>query len=139
MPSNVARFEKLMYLSLGISLVSFILRWYGNDLVLPAGTAFAANGLNLLFKVLFIWLSARRRRNYARWVLLLVFVLSTEKYVRDLLPYWRSHGLDSLSLGLTVQILLELVAFIFIFTGNARDWFKQPKLGVNSTEQSASP
>src|SRR6266850_2601994 len=124
MPSNVARFEKLMYLSLGIFETSLILRWYVHDLALSAATAVSFHSLNLVFLLACIWLVARRRKNWARWILLLVFIVSTKVYVPLLVPYWRGHGPDALSLGLSATILVQLVAFILIFTGNARDWFK---------------
>ena len=128
LPSNVAWFERLMYLSLGISETSFILRWYAHDLALSAALAFSFHALNLVFSVVCIWLAARRRTNWARWILLLVFIVSTYGYVPLLVPYLRSHGADALSLGLSAKILVQLVAFILIFTGmlaigsNSRSW-----------------
>jgi len=135
MPSNVARFEKLMYLSLGISVILSIRRWYAGDLT---GATFLGPAFNLVFFVLFIWLAARRRKNWARWILLLAFIASMDVVVEVLLPIWRTEGLDS-TLGLSSQLLAQLIALIFIFTGNARAWFRQSTAGVHSTEQSALP
>jgi hypothetical protein len=136
MPSNVSRFEKLMYLSLASDVIVFLSHWYTDGLVLGPGIALSAQALNLVFFVLFIWLTARRRKNWARWALVIAFLFSTESYVRILLPYWRTHGSIAFFF-LAVQVPAQLVALIFVFTGNARDWFNQPTAGVNSAEQSA--
>jgi hypothetical protein len=135
-PSNVVRFERLMYLSLASSVIWPTFRWYAHGLVL---IEVLGNVLSLVFMASFIWLAARRRKNWARWVLLVVFIFSTHGYLRILLPHWRAHGPDAFALGLAVQIPAQLVALILIFTGNARDWFKQPRTGVSFTEQSALP
>jgi hypothetical protein len=131
-----------MYLALGINAISTALRWYADGLGPSASTELSINALNLVFFVLFIWLTARRRKNWARWILLLVFIFSTVGYIKILkllLPYWRTHGPDAFALGLALRIPIELAAFILIFTGNARGWFEQPPAGVISTEQSVSP
>src|SRR6266851_10248280 len=78
MPSNVARFEQLMYLSLGIGVIQSLLRW--NRLVAQAsamgGAKFVLFGQIVTFAllVLLIWLIARRRKNWARWLMLVMFV-----------------------------------------------------------------
>jgi hypothetical protein len=135
-PSNVVRFERLMYLSLASSVIWPTFRWYAHGLVF---IEVLGNVLSLVFMASFIWLAARRRKNWARWVLLVVFIFSTHGYLRILLPHWRAHGPDAFALGLAVQIPAQLVALTLIFTGNARDWFKQPTAGVSFTEESAAP
>jgi hypothetical protein len=125
-----------MYLSLAGELIWPIVRWYANGLVL---IEVLGNSLNFVVIASLIWLAARRRKNWARWLLLVVFIFSTDGYRKILLPHWRAHGLDSFAVGLAVQIPARLVALILIFTDSAQDWFKQPTAGVSSTEQSVSP
>jgi hypothetical protein len=127
MPSNVARFEQLMYLSLGIGVIQSLLRW--NQSVAQAsaigGAKFVFFGLIVTFAilVLIIWLIARRRRNWARWVMLVMFILGLPFSVRMLS---RMLPAEPLSVALSsVQVLAQAIAFFLIFTGNARDWFKR--------------
>jgi uncharacterized SAM-binding protein YcdF (DUF218 family) len=71
--------------------------------------------------VLFIWLVARRHKNWARWLLLILFVLGLPFYFRVLGQMLRLNPTaGSLSV---VQVLAQTVAQFLIFTGNARDWF----------------
>jgi hypothetical protein len=79
-PSNVVRFEQLMYLALGAGVVQSMLQW--SSLVNTAHAAGRGIGFVLqiqmfvfAFSVLFIWLIARRRKNWARWVWLVFFIL----------------------------------------------------------------
>jgi hypothetical protein len=122
-PSNVVRFEQLMYVSLGIQEIVFLWDWYADGLGSDAGIALVGQALNLAFFGLFIWLAARRRKNWARRVLVLVWVLAGRGYIRRLLPYYLAHGPDALAFGFATTISIQLVALIFIFTGNSREWF----------------
>ena len=71
-PSNGVRFEQLMYLSLGISVILVALQW--NQLVAQfrdlggAASAIFAFTVAFAIRILFIWLIARRRKNWARGV-----------------------------------------------------------------------
>jgi hypothetical protein len=127
LPSNVARFEQLMYLSLGIGLIESALQWSQN---VTQANAFGGAGFVLfvqafvvVFMVLFIWLVARRHKNWARWLLLVIFILGLPIYVKTLgpmLPFNPVAGILSV-----LQLLCQLVALVLIFTGNARGWFEQ--------------
>lgn len=79
MPSNVALFERLMYLSLGIGVIVSLLTWNQNVTTAQAvgGAAFVffVQAFTFAFIVLFIWLIARRRNNWARWFLLGISIL----------------------------------------------------------------
>jgi uncharacterized SAM-binding protein YcdF (DUF218 family) len=77
----------------------------------------------LAFVVLFIWLVARNRKNWARWVLLILFAMGLPfavSIIRGWLALRPIVGVFSLS-----QILVQVIAFLLVFTGNARDWFKK--------------
>jgi hypothetical protein len=126
-PSNVAHFEQLMYLSLAIGLINSALTW--NHSVAQAfklGGAYFVLFIQIFvfaFIVMFIWLIARRRKNWARWVLLVLFVLGIPASVRLIGQWLRLEPLvGALSV---VQSLLQVVALVSVFTGNARDWFKR--------------
>jgi hypothetical protein len=69
LPSNVAWFERLMYLSLGIGLIEGACDWRAQKAMLSRlgyfGEAFVllCLVLSLAFSVLLIWLTARRHKN----------------------------------------------------------------------------
>jgi hypothetical protein len=120
-PKNVLRFEVLLYLSLLIDSLSAALL----DRT-PADMGDAAeSNVNMIAVVLvafflfLVWLAARHRKNWARWVLVAALGLS----VLSLLDSFGSGGmtlataLDVLSTGLTAA------GIYFSFTGDAKGWF----------------
>jgi hypothetical protein len=125
LPLNVARFEQLMYLSLGIGAIVTMLRW--NQTVALAGPVGGASFVLfvdtfvLAFMVLFIWLVARRHKNWARWSLLITFILGLPAGLLALgsMPFHPIAGVLSLA-----QVALQAIALILIFTGSARAWFR---------------
>lgn len=129
MPSNVARFEQLMYLSLGFGVIISALTWSHNVL-----TAAPLGGTSLLLfvqggefavMVLLIWLVARRRKNWARWLLLIVLaILRLPAYAPVLRAVFSINPIAGV-LGIA-RDLAQVTAFLLIFTGNSRDWFKMP-------------
>ena len=126
LPSNVAKFEELMYLSVTVGVVVSALLWDQNvALASQLGVAFVlfVQAFGLAFVVLLIWLIARRRKNWARWLFLIVGILGLAFYLGELPTLLRLYPFAGfLSV---VQMGAQTVATVLIFTGNARDWFKQ--------------
>ena len=86
---------------------------------------FVAGTMVLIFSVLlpFFWLAVWRRKNWARWVLLLAFAISVPfQFVN---PSGIKFGLP-LEVVSTFSTAIEALAFVFIFTGDARPWFHKP-------------
>lgn len=77
------------------------------------------------FFLLFIWLIARRRKNWARWIWLLLFILGIPLYIPTL-KHLASVGLVA-SIIVYAQNVAQIAALVLIFTGNARDWFRPDK------------
>jgi len=118
LPSNVARFEQLMYLSLGLALVETALEW--NRILADAHGSVRLAGFVMLyfyaFLVLCIWQAAREHKNWARWALLILFAIA--------LPALHLSDLTLVAVILHAgQLLAVAVALVLIFTGNARAWF----------------
>ena len=126
MPSNVAWFERLMYLQLAAGIVFGAIEW--NVIVSKAPDAGAINftlavaGAVMAAMALLIWLTARKRQNWARWTLLVLALLGLPPFLRMLGELMRENPL-AWALRIA-QLGMEIVAFVFIFTGDAREWFK---------------
>ncbi len=129
MPSNVSWFEKLMYGSLALGLAVMLL---DGARVVAKPEVQQMGGLPFIFTVglfvlaimaLLVWLTARRRMNWARWVIAIFFVLGMFGFVPQLLETI-SANLAAGLLNIT-QALMQAAALFFVFTGNARPWFQK--------------
>jgi branched-subunit amino acid permease len=121
-PRNVLRFEALLYLSLMLDALSvaFQDRTPGGGMteqMILAATV-VAGALIVLF-VYFVWLAARRRKNWPRWALAAVLVLS----VTSLVQVIGENGLELDSGIEIVSCLLTAAGLYCSFTGDARGWF----------------
>jgi hypothetical protein len=137
LPSNVAWFERLMYLALGISLIQTFLLWdyvvddFANDYGYP-GRALTFLVMLVLFALFgfLIWQTVRKRKNWARLVLTIVIVIQLSPFYRwTNISKYHGHGLlgmTPLDQGLMIgQNLVLAIALCLIFTGNARSWFRE--------------
>lgn len=124
-PKSVLYFEIFMYTSVVVSVLGPWVMYMSitqrfNDLLGPMvfGSLFALPVL--IAKLVLIFLAARRRMNWARIVLIAVFLfglLSSVAAVSALLA--RSlTGFVSI-----VPVVLQIVAFCFVFSRSANSWF----------------
>jgi cell division protein FtsW (lipid II flippase) len=121
-PKNVLRFELLLYSSLILDALSvaFQDRTPSADMTestIAAATVLAAGLILLLFY--FVWLAARRRKNWPRWVLLATLVLS----VISLFQIVDESGLQLDTAIEVVSCALTAAGLYCSFTGDARGWF----------------
>ena len=124
MPPNVARFEQLMYLSLGISVVAVSLDYRPSQLSPLGGVLIPlVEAILFVISILLIWQAARRHANWARWVLLILFVVAVPLQIAFLNETLK----NSLVAGVleVVSFFLQGVALYLVFTGNATPWFKK--------------
>jgi hypothetical protein len=129
MPRNVMLFERLMYTSLAIGILNLFL----DGIRLAASAPIAAVGglpfvvfvcvATAASLVLFIWLIARRRQNWARWVFLVLFVIGLVPVIQNLFTVLEAH--PAAAYVSVVQLLLQQAALFFIFTGDAGPWFSK--------------
>jgi hypothetical protein len=122
-PGRVLWFERLFYFSAALSVARFAINWPGHMPVVAFLVVYAL----LVLQLFLIWLTARRRKNWARWVLLVFFIV------------WTTAGLfyDGMTGGIELklpstadavlrllQLLFEDIGLILIFTGRStRRWF----------------
>jgi branched-subunit amino acid permease len=122
LPRNVFRFEVLLYASLMLDALSVAVQDRTptadmTDQMIMAATL-VAGGMILLL-LYFVWLAARHRKNWPRWVLAAALVLS----VISLFQVIGENGIELDSLIEIVSCLLTAAGLYFSFTGDAQGWF----------------
>jgi protein-S-isoprenylcysteine O-methyltransferase Ste14 len=121
-PRNVLLFEVLLYLSLMLDSVSVAFQDRTptgdmTDQMIMAATIVAGTMILLLFY--FVYLAARRRKNWPRWVLAAALVLS----VISLVQVTGQRGMELESAIEIVSCALTAAGLYFSFTGDAQGWF----------------
>jgi protein-S-isoprenylcysteine O-methyltransferase Ste14 len=121
-PRNVLWFEVLLYLSLMLDAVSVAFQDRTpsremTDQMIMAATIVA--GAMIMLLVYFVWLAARQRKNWPRWVLAAALVLS----VISLAQVIGDNGLELDSAIEIVSCILTAAGLYFSFTGDAQGWF----------------
>ena len=116
-PIKVVWFEILLYLSLTLDALSvaFQDRTGSGDLL---GPMILEAGLILLLAY-FVHLAAQKRKNWPRWVLTALLVLS----VLSLLPVLAENGIEIDSGIELVSCVLTAVGLYCSYTGDAQGWF----------------
>ena len=76
-------------------------------------------GAMILLLVYFVWLAARQRKNWPRWVLAAALLLS----VISLFQVIGENGLELDSAIEIVSCVLTALGLYFSFTGDAKGWF----------------
>ncbi len=122
LPRNVFRFEVLLYASLMLDSLSVAVQDRTptadmTDQMIMAG-ALVAGGMILLL-LYFVWLAARHRKNWPRWVLAAALVLS----VISLFQVIGANGIELDSLIEIVSCALTTAGLYYSFTGDAQGWF----------------
>jgi len=122
LPRNVFRFEVLLYASLMLDSLSVAVQDRTptadmTDQMIMAATL-VAGGMILLL-LYFVWLAARHRKNWPRWVLAAALVLS----VISLFQVIGEKGIELDSLIEIVSCTLTAAGLYYSFTGDAQGWF----------------
>ncbi len=118
LPNNVVWFELLLYLSLTLDALSVAFQdrsTLEGDLLAPM---ILEAGLILLL-VYFVHLAAQKRKNWPRWVLTALLVLS----VFSLLPVLAENGIQLDSGIELLSCILTAVGLYCSYTGDAKGWF----------------
>ena len=121
-PSNVRRFEALLYASLMLDALSVAVQDRTpnaemTDQMIMTGTLLAGGMILLL--VYFVWLAAHGRKNWPRWVLAAALVLS----VISLGQIIGEKGMELDSAIEIVSCVLTAMGLYFSFSGDAQGWF----------------
>jgi uncharacterized BrkB/YihY/UPF0761 family membrane protein len=121
-PKNVLWFEALLYASLMLDALSIAFQDRTpssemTDRMIMVATILAG-GMILLF-LYFVWLAARQRKNWPRWVLAAFLVLSIIALVQVI----GDNGLELDSGIEIISCVLTVAGLYFSFTGDAKGWF----------------
>ena len=121
-PRNVLRFEVLMYISLMLDAISVAVQdrtptaEVTDSAIMVQATT---NGIVIVVMAYFVYLAARSRKNWPRWVMLAALVLSTI----SLLLFLGDKGM-TLDAGIEIiSCVLTTIGLYYSFTGDARGWF----------------
>jgi protein-S-isoprenylcysteine O-methyltransferase Ste14 len=122
LPKNVFWFEVLLYSSLVLDALSFAFQdrtptAETTESMITTAALMAACLILLL--VYFVWLAAHKRKNWPRWALATLLVLS----IISVLQMIGESGLQLDSAIETVSCVLTAAGLYFSFTGDAQGWF----------------
>jgi uncharacterized BrkB/YihY/UPF0761 family membrane protein len=122
LPRNVLRFEILLYLSLMLDALSVAfqdrtLRTDATDSMIMAEAILS--GAAILLLLYFVWLAARQRKNWPRWVLTAALALS----VISLFQVIGEKGVELDSGIEIVSCVVTTIGLYFSYTGDAQGWF----------------
>jgi hypothetical protein len=135
MPRNVHRYLWLILASFAVSIVS--LPWQPRDPKTQVELGIGDIGyteLTFVFGLLvffvfapFIWAAAWRRKNWARWVLLISFLVALP-FMLDVPSGF--YSLRPFATACTdISLVMEAMALYFLFSGDAKPWFRKANSG----------
>ncbi|WP_050422611.1 hypothetical protein [Bradyrhizobium tropiciagri] len=121
-PRNVLWFEVLLYLSLTLDALSVAFQdrtptFERTEQIITGETLTA--GCMILLLVYFVRLAAQHRKNWPRWVLAAMLVIS----VLSLVQVIGDKGLELDSAIEVVSCILTAAGLYYSFTGDAQGWF----------------
>lgn len=124
-PTNIFYFQVLLYLSLLIDVLSAAFLDRMPDDVTES-TKLAVNFIAVMMTLGFVqlvWLTAHRRKSWARMILVVALMLSVASIVTTM----GETGLQFSTFVDIVSTALTALGLSFSFTGDAKDWFRQPE------------
>lgn len=122
LPTNVLRFQVLLYMSLMLDALSVAFQDRTPTVDMTDSMVMAATVLafgEILLLLYFVHLAARHRKNWPRWVLAAALALS----VISLFDVIGSNGLELDSAIEIVSCVLTALGLYFSITGDAKGWF----------------
>lgn len=122
-PQRVLWFERLFYASAFLSVIGIGLEWADGIHIVGFVLMYAT----LCLQVFLIWQASRRRKNWARWLLVVFFLVWVIANIMDAglgsrSPNWEPPAIPQQAVKIA-KILLEDIGLILIFTGSSRRWF----------------
>jgi hypothetical protein len=130
LPDNVVLFERFCYASVLLGLVYSVMEFPGPPpgmtvdpaaVTVISAVTIAVTALFFFLNVLLIWLTARRASNVARGIFTAFTLLGIVMFAFQI----GALSMRNLSAALVLALatMLEAIAVVLIFTGDARDHF----------------
>ena len=128
MPRNVRLFLILNYVSLFVGLVVAVLRFDHSVAIAPRGGAtfvLMTQGFALGIPLLLVSLAGLARQNWARWVILVLFVLGIIVLVPTM-TLARGGMMAPVDMLVAIgQTVVQGIALFFIFSSSASAWYRK--------------
>lgn len=126
-PEIVKKALLLLWIVLGIGIVRSILELSESLKIAEAqgfgsGAVYFITIFTMSFMAILFYLIGRRK-NWARWVFVILFVLGTPLSVNPLIQSLKQFPISG-ALGL-LQVVAQIVAGVLLFLAPARAWFKR--------------
>ncbi len=131
-PWSVIWFERLAWAALVVNIAMIGLNWTTvAKFISKYPISFPTTTIcTFAIQPLWIWLIARRRKNWARWSLVVVMVFGIAGSVLNYdKPYW-SNTVAEAANYLTCAIWI--VAISLLFRGDAREWFSRKRFALST-------
>ncbi|PAY03877.1 hypothetical protein CK489_36930 [Bradyrhizobium sp. UFLA03-84] len=127
-PESVIWYERLAWAAIAVGLASAaanlatLAKFYDRS---PIGypIMFVAA---VLGQMLWIWLVARKRQNWARWISLIVILLGIPTAMWDAEERFRLNPLAAIFYYAAFAV--SLISVMLLFRGDAREWFARKRL-----------
>jgi heme/copper-type cytochrome/quinol oxidase subunit 4 len=127
-PPAVVNAVRILWISLGLGILGLFLG--------PLGIKTTAQGIGALIGAglvcaIWAWLITKiaSGRNWARRLFLVLLVIGTILTVTALPATARIYAARPVSAGIAlVQTILQFIAFYFLVTAPAREWFNRPRI-----------
>jgi hypothetical protein len=76
-------------------------------------------------QLIWIWLVARKRQNWARWISLIVMLLGVPNTIWGMEEHFRLNPVAAILFYATIAI--SMVSVVLLFRGDAREWFSRKR------------
>lgn len=122
MADSIRWFERSAYLALILSIGSSILNTW--PAALSNGALLTIQALTTLFQILFIWLIARKRQNWARWVW--VGVIGFGTLIAIAIQFVQPSPLANAAgkLAFYLVYIVSVLSAYFLLRRDAAEWFR---------------
>ena len=137
MPTSIIWFEILSYLGVLLQVIEGAIAYPDASKQLGDASIYALTATGILISVFLIWSAARRRKNWARWLLLIILGLEMLVSVPTLADEFKSNMVVG---AISVVILmLDGAAVYLLFCPGAQSWFaKKPKTEKEHVEEAGT-
>lgn len=126
-PRSVVCYERLAWASFAVGLVSAaanpatLAKYYAKyPIQYPIIIVVALSA-----QLLWIWLVARKRQNWARWISLIVILLGIPKAIWDIGERFRFNPVAAIFYYASFVIMI--VSVMLLFRSDAREWFSRKR------------